>query len=68
VFDAAQSRRLDYAVLPRETLSAGFGISGPCLVTESHTTTVVSSDFDLEVAADGALLLTSKPAMEGISQ
>jgi N-methylhydantoinase A len=68
VFDAAQSRRLDYAVLARETLSAGFGISGPCLVTESHTTTVVSSDFDLEVAADGALLLTSKPAMEGISQ
>jgi N-methylhydantoinase A len=65
VFDGPIGRRADYQVFRRETLTPGFTTTGPCLVTESHTTTVVSSDFDLEVAEDGALLLTLRPSAEG---
>jgi N-methylhydantoinase A len=64
VFDSAEAARLDYRVIGRGTLAPGDRIAGPCLVTESQTTTVVPSDFDLEVDDNGGLLLTSKRRSE----
>ena len=61
VFDSAVAARLDYRVIGRDTLAPGDRIAGPCLITESQTTTVVPSDFDLEVGDEGALVLTAKP-------
>ena len=62
VFDPALGVRLDYGVVSRDELASGDRVSGPCLITETQTTTVVPSDFDLEVRGDGALLLTAKPS------
>jgi N-methylhydantoinase A len=61
VFDPVAAARLDYRVVGRDELAPGDRISGPCLVTESQTTTVVPSDFDLAVGDEGALVLTAKP-------
>jgi N-methylhydantoinase A len=61
VFDPTSAARLDYRVVGRDALIPGDRIVGPCLVTESQTTTVVPSDFDLAVGDDRELLLTAKP-------
>ncbi|MEO7026087.1 MAG: hydantoinase/oxoprolinase family protein, partial [Caulobacteraceae bacterium] len=61
VFDPRAGARIDYAVIDRAALAAGARRSGPCLISEEQTTTVVPSDFELEVAAGGVLLLTRKP-------
>ena len=67
VFDAALNQRRDYQLLDRSSLPAGYKVQGPCLVVESHTTTVVPSDFDLEVAGDGALHLSFNAALRARS-
>jgi N-methylhydantoinase A len=48
-------------VVGREELGPGDRLAGPCLITEPQTTTVVPADFELELAADGALLLNAVP-------
>ena len=62
VFDPVVGGRMDYLVLDRASLAAGEKVSGPCLVTEPQTTTVVPSDYRAERLADGGLMLTRDEA------
>jgi N-methylhydantoinase A len=58
VFDSGAGGPIAYEVTPRATLSPGDRLSGPCLITEDHTTTVVPRGFGVEVLVDGSLLLS----------
>ncbi|MFV0386165.1 hydantoinase/oxoprolinase family protein, partial [Paracoccus sp. (in: a-proteobacteria)] len=62
VFDPAQGRVLATPVIARAGLSPGARISGPVIITESETSTVVTSPFDVVMQTDGSLLLTRKEA------
>ena len=55
--DSRQVSVFETPVYSREQLMPGAFISGPALIVESQTTTVVSEDFDLSVDAYGNLLL-----------
>lgn len=48
---------IDVDVHDRESLARGQALDGPCLVTESTTTTVVLQGDRVEVAGDGSLLI-----------
>jgi N-methylhydantoinase A len=61
VYDAAARRRLNYALIDRVALASGDRVSGPALILEAQTTTVVTSRFDACVDAMGNLILTRKP-------
>ena len=55
--------RVDYASVPvyrRSELSPGICLSGPVVITEDQTTTVVSTGFDVKVNAIGYLDLIRK--------
>jgi N-methylhydantoinase A len=58
VFDAGAGASIAYEVIPRRTLSPGDQLSGPCLITEDHTTTVVPQGCGVRVLADASLLLS----------
>lgn len=58
VFDAAARRRLDHALVGRESLSPGDRVAGPALILEPQTTTVVTARFDAAIDADGNIVLT----------
>jgi N-methylhydantoinase A len=58
VFDNSQGKWLNYGVYKRLEIEPGHTFSGPALVIEDQTTTVVSADFDCFVNADKHLLLT----------
>ena len=51
---------VEAAMHRREALAAGASVSGPALIVEDQTTTVVSAAFDARVEADGSILLTRK--------
>ena len=60
VFDARAGQRSAYAVYARESLRAGMRFSGPCLVQEQQTTTVVPRGWDGHCDNAGHLLLTRR--------
>ncbi|MBP2236521.1 N-methylhydantoinase A [Sinorhizobium kostiense] len=60
VFDPASGKELETAIVPRDTLAAGDRISGPAVIVESETSTVVTSPFDAVIQADGTILLVRK--------
>ncbi len=60
VFDAADRRRIDYAVFDRSDLAPGDCITGPALVVEAQTTTVVPSRFDATIDAAGNIVMTRR--------
>ena len=61
-----QSRKsLSVACYRREALCAGDAISGPALIIENQTTTLVSPGFDALVDRVGNLVLTSKRSQRG---
>lgn len=60
VFDPALGCEQDSAIVERDTLAAGARISGPAIIVERETSTVVTSPFDAIVQADGTLLLVRK--------
>jgi N-methylhydantoinase A/oxoprolinase/acetone carboxylase beta subunit len=45
-------------VYQRTQLKAGHSISGPALITEDQTTTVVTSAFDAAIDARGYIILS----------
>ncbi len=57
VFDGRQRSMVGAGVFRRHELVPGDHLSGPALVVEDQTTTVVGSDFDLRVDARGYLIL-----------
>lgn len=60
VFDAGARRRLDYAVIARAELSPGENVTGPALIVEAQTTTVVTAGFDAALDDRGNIVLTRR--------
>ncbi len=60
VFDPARGENLATAIVERTTLSPGARVSGPAVIVERETSTVVTSPFDVVMQDDGALLLLRK--------
>jgi N-methylhydantoinase A len=60
IFDAALSTFVDAAIVERATLKAGESVSGPAIIVEPETSTLITSSFDATVQPDGCLLAVSK--------
>ncbi|MCF8510130.1 MAG: hydantoinase/oxoprolinase family protein, partial [Rhodobacteraceae bacterium] len=60
VFDPAAGKTLPSAIIDRESLGAGARISGPAIIVERETSTVVTSAFDVVMQDDRSLLLIRK--------
>jgi N-methylhydantoinase A len=58
LFDPATTSRIDVPVYLRQDLQPGVCITGPALITEDQTTTVVTSRFEALVDARGNIVLT----------
>ena len=50
------------SIIARADLAPGARVSGPAIITERETSTVVTSPFDVVMQSDGSLLLTRKEA------
>lgn len=62
VFDPAQGKTMTTSIIDRANLRAGARLSGPAIVVERETSTVVTSTFDLVMQEDGSLLILRKGA------
>lgn len=60
VFDPAQGKMVASSIIDRASLPPGARVSGPAIITERETSTVVTSPFDVVMQTDGSLLLTRK--------
>ena len=60
VFDPATGQSLPTGILNRADLRAGARVSGPVVIVERETSTVVTSRFDVVMQGDGSLLLVRK--------
>jgi N-methylhydantoinase A len=60
VFDPATGASLQTAIVERDSLVAGDRISGPAVVVERETSTVITSPFDGVMQTDGSLLILRK--------
>ena len=60
VFDTGTGQRADIACYDRLAMPPGARVAGPCLIIEPGTSTYVSAQFDAQVDAGHALLLTRK--------
>lgn len=60
VFDPASARTLPTSIVERETLAVGDRVSGPAVIVERETSTVVTSPFDVVMQSDGSLLMLRK--------
>jgi N-methylhydantoinase A len=57
-YDAASGERVTTAVIRREDLAPGSAISGPAIIAENQTTTVIGSRHVCTMQTDGTLLIT----------
>ena len=57
-FDPCTGKRSDVPVYQRTQMKAGHSISGPALITEDQTTTVITSAFDAAIDAHGYIILS----------
>lgn len=64
LFDPVNAERIDVPVYFREQLSPGDQLSGPALITEDQTTTVVTSAYDAAIDARSYIVLTRKEGGE----
>ena len=60
LFDPATSSRIDAPVYLRQDLQPGQCITGPALITEDQTTTVVTSRFEALIDARDNIVLTQR--------
>jgi N-methylhydantoinase A len=60
IFDAALSRFVDAAIVERAALKVGESVSGPAIIVEPETSTLITSSFVATVQPDGCLLAVSK--------
>ncbi|GGF44061.1 methylhydantoinase [Aliidongia dinghuensis] len=60
VFDPAKGSLQTYAIFERDALSTGDRVSGPAVIVERETSTVVTTSFDAAIQSDGAILLIRK--------
>jgi N-methylhydantoinase A len=59
-FDSSTAERREVPVYLRETLQPGARVSGPALIAEDQTTTVVTAHYDAAIDARGYIVLTSR--------
>ncbi|MFT5510806.1 MAG: 5-oxoprolinase (ATP-hydrolyzing) [Hyphomicrobiaceae bacterium] len=59
IFDPEIGDRTDFTVYQRTELRPGHQISGPCVIAESGTSSIIPSGFELTVDAGGALVVAS---------
>ena len=64
VFDPTAGRMLPTAIVDRDALRPGARLSGPAVVVERETSTIVTSPFDVVMQHDGSLLLVRKEAAQ----
>ena len=62
VFDPATGAMQRSSIVERDALSPGDRISGPAIIVESETSTVVTTLFDAVLQSDGSILLVRKGA------
>jgi N-methylhydantoinase A len=60
IYDPGRKQELSVPVYWRHDLTPGAQFSGPAILAEKQTTTVVSSAFDAHVNANGCVVLTRK--------
>ncbi|MGM0858848.1 MAG: hydantoinase/oxoprolinase family protein [Pseudomonadota bacterium] len=60
VFDAGQGKFLDTGNVKRSDLEPGDCISGPAIITENETTTIVTAKREAIMQADNCLLIRNK--------
>jgi len=60
VFDVSSGRPLQTAVYLRDALMPGMRLSGPAIIAEESTSTVVSPDFDARIDSHGAIIMTRR--------
>ncbi len=60
IFDAREQRFVDAGIYRRERLVAGDLISGPAVIVEDETSTIVTNRYQAVMQADGCLLLRLK--------
>ncbi|MDR3097407.1 MAG: hydantoinase/oxoprolinase family protein [Paraburkholderia sp.] len=60
IFDAALSRFVEAAIVERASLKVGESVTGPAIIVEPETSTLVTSSFDAMVQPDGCLLVVAK--------
>ena len=60
IFDPTSRTVLPFRVYHRDCLAPGQCVSGPAIITEDETTTVVASRFDARILAGGEIELTSR--------
>ena len=63
VFDPSSDGMLDSRIVERSTLAAGARVTGPAVIVERETSTVVTAPFDAVMQGDGTILLTRKAAL-----
>ena len=60
VFDAQLSKMICVPIVKRSDLQAGATVSGPAIIAEDNTSTLVTATFDAQLDAGGGLVLTRK--------
>ena len=65
LFDPARQQYVDAPVYLRERLQPGNRLTGPVLITESQTTTVVSSSYQAVIDARGHIVMTRLESTDG---
>jgi N-methylhydantoinase A len=62
VFDHRMRRFVPYRVYRRSQMAPGRAISGPAVIVEDETATLVTASFDAVIAPDGAIILERRAA------
>jgi N-methylhydantoinase A len=60
IYDSRLGRFFDYGVYERANLAPGARLSGPAVICEDETTTVVSASFDAQIDANGFIRMTKR--------
>jgi N-methylhydantoinase A len=60
VFDPATGSVQAFAILDRDALAPGDRVTGPAVIVERETSTVVGTPFDAAIQSDGAILMIRK--------
>jgi len=60
IFDAREQKYVEASVFERGAMQAGSEVSGPAIIIEDETTTIVTSGFRVTMQTDGCLLVQCK--------
>ena len=64
IFDPTSRAVLAFQVYHRDCLAPGQCVSGPAVISEDETATVVASRFDARILAGGEIELTSRSSRQ----